>query len=244
MIWVLKKPACKLGLVAKAVMLLMTPLSLGGLTATSADAQVEKDWGLWTPIYFNAPIRGRWWGYFEANPRINNNFQTLDQLLIRPALGYRFTRNGYIYNGFNWQSNYNTGNKIPANEYRIYQQVNFNNEIGKLTLTNRTRLEERLFDYINGCGIRARHQIRAAYTLGKTNWYLAGSNELFINLNSLGNDLRSGFDQNRLYGGLGRNISKNTSIELGYQWQYVNRVDPADNLGRSSVMIQIFNNWY
>ncbi|MBX9878443.1 MAG: DUF2490 domain-containing protein [Candidatus Obscuribacterales bacterium] len=243
-----KKPACKLGLVVKAAILLLAQLPLCDLTASPAAAQVEKDWGLWSPIYFNAPIRKRWWGYLELNPRINNNVQRFDQLLVRPAIGFRFLRNGYVYNGFCWISNYNIPGRIPANEYRIFQQALFNNEwntrVGKFVITNRTRLEERLSDFVNGCAIRARHQVRGTYTIGKTNWYLAGSNELFINLNSLQTDIKSGFDQNRLYAGVGRNISKHTSVELGYQWQYVNRIDPVDDLGRSSVMVQIFNNWY
>lgn len=234
-----------LGLAAKVACLLLTQTALLGLTAPTAQAQgVEKDWGLWSPIYFNAPIKGRWWGYFEANPRINNNVQTFDQLLVRPALGYRFMRNGYIYHGFCWISNYRVPDLSIGNEYRIFQQALFKNDWGKFTLQNRTRLEERLFDYINGCAVRARHGVRGTYSIGKTNWYLVGSNELFINLNSLRNDIKSGFDQNRLYGGIGRNVSKHTSVELGYQWQYVNRVDPADDIGRSAVMINIYNNWF
>jgi hypothetical protein len=233
----------KKALVIKAALLLLAQLPIVDLTASPAMAGVEKDWGLWAPIYFNAPIRGRWWGYFEANPRTNSNIQKFDQLLIRPALGYRFMRNGYIYHGFCWVSNYNLPTAIPANEYRIFQQANFNKEIGPFTISNRTRLEERLFDFINGCAIRARHQIRGAYTIPKTNWYLVGSNELFVNLNSLPVGLKSGFDQNRLYGAIGRNVSKNTSVEIGYQWQYINRRDQEDDIGRSAIMIQIFNNW-
>lgn len=229
--------------VVKIAVLLLAQLPLVDLTASVAHAATQNDLGLWTPIFFNAPIRGRWWGYFEANPRINENVSKFDQLLIRPALGYRFSRNGYIYNGFCWASNYNLPKVSMGNEYRIFQQAVFKNELGKLTLNNRTRLEERLFDYINGCSVRARHYIRGAYPIGRTNWYLVGSEELFVNLNSLRTDLKAGFEQNRLYGGLGRNINKHTSVEIGYQWQYVNRNDPADNIGRSAIMIQVYNNW-
>lgn len=102
----------QLQFVVKIAFLLLAQLPLADLTASAAHAGREDDVGLWAPIYFNAPIRGRWWGYFEANPRINQNVSKFDQLLIRPALGYRFTRNGYIYNGFCWVSNYNLP-KVP-----------------------------------------------------------------------------------------------------------------------------------
>jgi len=66
------------------------------------------------------------------------------------------------------------------------------------------------------------YRLRGTYDLNWQCWYAATSDEIFANLNSDEGGPKSGFSENRLYGGLGRPFGDRFAIELGYQWRYKN----------------------
>ncbi len=103
---------------------------------------------------------------------------------------------------------------------------------------NRLRVEERDQKGVSGWVFRARYRLSAQYPL-QDGYYLTGSNALWINLNEQDSGATSGFDQNRLFGGLGVHVGKKWRIEAGYQWRY------KDNGGGESnsdhvIMLQFF----
>jgi hypothetical protein len=64
--------------------------------------------------------------------------------------------------------------------------------------------------------------VRFSHPLNKE-WSLVGSNELFINANTVDWGPVAGFDQNRVFVGVGYKIDSSLRAEVGYMNQYINR---------------------
>ncbi|HEY9868472.1 MAG TPA: DUF2490 domain-containing protein [Candidatus Obscuribacterales bacterium] len=220
----------------RALLILLTLL----LLAPAARAgSAEHAFQMWTPVFVDVPIlKPRVRGYFEVNPRLNDGLDGMSQLLVRPALGYRFNQHVATYAGYAWITNYPTG---FFQEQRIWQQLGLGFTAFRCGVLNRMRLEQRLIEHTDGAAaVRYRHMIRLAVPLFQTRWYLVGFDELFINFNSVSNAVQSGIDQNRIYVGLGRQISRNLRTEVAYQQQYVNRRDVADDKANHILMTSLF----
>lgn len=218
-------------------------LSIFLLSAGPARAQgVEHGFQWWQPIYLEAPVinpKIRYYG--EVNPRLNDNLQGMNQILLRTALGYNLRKNLAFFQGYAY-----IGNLVPTYIYenRIYQQLGYGHVIKKrLQVLHRVRNEQRLFSNRDGVSNRMRYMLRLAYPLRSTSFYLVASDELFINVNSLKGGPTAGIDQNRLYAGLGRQINEHMRAEVGYQLQYVNRDDPFDDRAAHVLMTQMFLNF-
>ncbi len=54
-------------------------------------------------------------------------------------------------------------------------------------------------------------------------WSLIGSDELFVNLNTVDWGPVAGFDQNRVFVGFGYTFDSTFRTEIGYMNQYINR---------------------
>lgn len=180
-------------------------------------------------------------GYVESNPRLNDNLNGINQYLFRTALGYKLRPNIEIFGGYAWINNY-VPNYIQEN--RIYQQLGVSHVIRKrIQVLHRIRNEQRFFEHKDGVSNRLRYQLRLAHPIGKTKNYVVGSNELFVNLNTLRGGPNAGIDQNRLFLGIGRQFSEHVRAEIGYQFQYVNVNDPFDDKGAQQLITQMYLHW-
>jgi len=204
-----------------------------------AIASAEHDFQLWTPVTLDEPIRGKLRGYFEVTPRIGYNASQISQLLVRPGLEYRYKPNLGFFAGYLWQTNYSNQNSQVVHENRIWQQVLGSTDVKRFTLIGRTRLEQRFLGGVNGCSNRFRQMLKLNMALNKR-FYITGSDELFINLNSLNGGPEAGIDQNRIFVGLGVKTIKRSRVEVGYQLQYVNRTDNFDDQANHAIVIQTF----
>ena len=57
-------------------------------------------------------------------------------------------------------------------------------------------------------------------------WAVVVYDEIFMNVNAVGNGPDSGFDQNRLFLGLNRQFTEHFNMDLGYQMQTLNNCQP------------------
>jgi hypothetical protein len=226
----------KLGCVLSSFLLLFCAYFPRG-----ASADVAHDLQLWTPVTLDVPIRGKLRAYMEVGPRIGTDVSHISQLLVRPGAEYRVNEDFSLFAGYLWQTTYpyNTGNSQVLHENRVWEQILLDKDIKRLSIINRTRLEQRFFEGLNGCGNRARHMVKLNYALNKR-LYLTTSDELFVNLNSVKDGPQGGIDQNRYFVGLGLKTFKRSRIEAGYQLQYVNRSDEFDDQANHAILIQTF----
>ena len=110
----------------------------------------------------------------------------------------------------------NTQDKTSVNEHRIFQQFTSKQSVGVVSLTHRYRFEQRFVeaDY----KMRLRYFLAAKIPLQNTESesskiYLSAYNEVFLNTES------AVFDRNRVYAGVGYQLTKNIRMEAGYMNQ-------------------------
>ena len=224
---------------ARAQAVDLSPITLPVTASSVGGGGLQHAFQWWTPVYLDVPIahnpKNR--AYFEANPRIGDSLNGMGQLILRTAVGRRFRYNTSVYAGYAFNKTFQ-----PSSVYenRIYQQFGHNHKLGKKILINhRFRLEERFIQGLDGnCSVRGRYFVRAALPITK-NFYLATFDELFVNFNSLDGGPQAGIDQNRYFAGVGRRIGEKVNVECGYQFQYVNRSDQADDRAGHVLLTQM-----
>lgn len=236
---------------------LLWSVTVGGITPVQAFTQLgpntRSDFRLWTPVYLTVKLPSRFIAYMEANPRIGDDVTNIDQLLLRPAIGYQLTENFSLWQGYVWVGNFNQPHTAPQSpffeENRIYQQAIYTQKFGGFKFMSRTRLEERWIEHADGTAVRFREMLRLAYPLPiAPDWALVGYDEIFINLNTVGvssgKGPEAGIDQNRFFLGINKTFNQYFNVDLGYQNQMLNSRNLIGNanLINHILLLQFFIN--
>ncbi len=171
-----------------------------------------------------------WLEYQWRREEVITNWQ---QSLARVGLQYNFKNNVSAMLGYGYIVTFPYGDypagKYHIPEHRIFEQLVWNDNIGRLYLNHRLRLEQRFVGKVNHAASeftltdwlymnRARYQLRAAIPLNHKKLedntaYIAGYDELFIGFGK--NVNQNIFDQNRI--GLlgGYQFNKRVRAEAG-----------------------------
>lgn len=196
--------------------------------AQSARAEItQTDAGYWAPISLRVPIYKKWQASLEYQPRWQKEAdQHLRESIVRLGAGYEFSKKFSVFGGAYISSHFN---EELDWENRIWQQATYTSKLGRFTLQNRLRLEQIEKDDFIGSYWRIRHQLRVTVPFPKyRNWYLVAQEEPFFNLTSAQDGPRQGFNQNRLFFGVGRQVNSWTRVEVGYMHQYKNNRGQPD----------------
>jgi Protein of unknown function (DUF2490) len=218
--------------------LLVTAVVL--LTAPGA-AHAEREFQSWTGTFGTARVPGtsRLVLWLDGHARKRD---ASTQAIVRPAIGYRLAPKLVAHLGYAWVPTWpEVGDR--TDEQRVWQQLVFNGKLAPgSSFALRPRLEQRFFESTDDLGLRARLFARADYNLGEGSpWLLAATNEVFFHLNDVDGGPSAGFDQNRLFLGLGTRASDGTRAELGVMMQYVNR-PAAEDLIAGILVMNLFVN--
>lgn len=167
----------------------------------------------------------------EVQWRRSDVFSENQQLLLRTGLEYFARPDVRLTIGYGFIETYPYGEfAVPRSfpEHRIWQQLLVQQELGKIKLAHRYRLEQRMIgNATTGQFENGRYENRMRYmakatvniTNGEHPIFAALYDEVFVNF---GKDVGYNiFDQNRLYGAVGYTISPNFKMELGYLYQLV-----------------------
>lgn len=182
----------------------------------------DSNFGNWLIYIGSKKLNQKWNLHHEIQHRNYNAVGDLEQLLLRTGLGYTFNEgknNVLLGYGYILSENYigNTDDKMSVNEHRIFQQFISKQKVGNVSLSHRYRFEQRF--------VESDFKMRFRYFLAlkvpfknkekeNSKLYLSAYNEIFLNTKS------SIFDRNRVYVGLGYNLSKHIRIEAGYMNQF------------------------
>lgn len=197
----------------------------------------QSDLGNWLIYIGSKKLNQNWNWHHEVQYRnYSNNIEDLEQLLLRTGLGYTFSNKnqnlllGYAYilfPGYTLDVRNERGEilepsyKIIDFEHRVFQQFILKQRINHLKLSHRFRFEQRQF--ASQFKMRFRYFLSARLPFKNVNenkFYFSWYNELFLGY-TFDQQLYSGFfDRNRLYGGLGYEISEGINLELGYLNQF------------------------
>lgn len=194
-----------------------------GWLANQTTIGISKKWGILTG--FNVRSNDKW-----------AHFQTIG---ARVAVVYNIRKHVSIAAGI--EQNYNR--KIIGdvtgyfNDRIIWNHLLVTHRIRRLNILHRVRLEERFISRLavengkltkqgNNFAERLRYLFRVSHPLSNKaeftkGAYLAGADELMLNLGDRSSVNGRLLDQNRIYGGVGYRFSSKTDMEIGYLRQYV-----------------------
>ena len=199
------------------ILVFLLTANLISVNPAFASKDFSNDFGLWTAVNVNVPIKGKFESRFQVSPRWLNNATDFNQFILHSLLGYRFNKHLSFFQGYAWSTYY-----APRfiREQRPYNDLLISHSVDKFSFEHRFRLEERFIQDVRGASVRARYKLKGLYPLGRSKkWSLVFFDELFFNLNSPNNGPNSGIDQNRIYVGILRKLTDNFSVEGGYQLQ-------------------------
>ena len=176
---------------------------------------------------------GNWLMYFGSN-KVSDKFSihseiqyrnhsiapvNVEQLLLRTGLNYHFAKNAFATAGYAYIGNheYESERTSPeTEEHRIWQQFITTNKLGRVKFEHRYRLEERFIE--DDFKTRFRYRLMLFVPINKPEItpgaiFAGVYNEIFIN------GEEEFFDRNRLYGGLGYQLSDNINLQTGILYQ-------------------------
>lgn len=184
----------------------------------------------WYSYFGDHQIKGRWELHLENQWRRSDGGLKWQQNLFRPGVNYVLNEQVTITAGYGNILSWPYGD-YPAPqrnlEHRLWEQVNFTQRFSRFRFGHRIRQEQRWireYDAATHEPVRFRYQNRFRYmarvtipTRGK--WYGTFHDEIWFHMSP--NKGARTFDQNRLYGALGRKLTRNNSLEAGYMYQAV-----------------------
>ncbi len=197
-------------------------LMLGG--TSQAAAQTEEDGRYWLSVYAQGklPVENLYWS-MDVHPRWREEGEQFDQLILRPALFYRLTPKASVWMGYDTIISHPAG-QSSNRENRWWGQFQYQfDPIANITITSRTRLEQRHREGFSDEGYRVRQMIRAvrpSALSAQLSW--VAFNELFVNLDRTEWGARRGLDQNRVFVGINWKFNDIANVDVGYLNQFVN----------------------
>jgi hypothetical protein len=201
----------------------MAALALAAAPASARTAEDEQIW-LNATVMQTKPGGLAW--FAEVQPRFGNSASRMQQLLLRPAVGWAPNDKLTLYAGYAHVFLPQEGAK-DRNEDRFFGQATWTlGKLGKGTLSSRSRLEHRSASHGHKTGWRAREMVRYVHPITTPDKPRAlVSAEGFVALNNTDWGARSGFDQLRSFGGLEVPLAGKSTLEIGYLNQMIN--DPG-----------------
>ncbi|MBX9881136.1 MAG: DUF2490 domain-containing protein [Sphingomonas sp.] len=197
------------------------------LLGAATPARADHDFQTWPVGIVQGKIKQDAIFWLEVQPRITDDAERLGQLLIRTAIGVQLSKRASIHSGYTFVRTDPIGRAL-THEHRLWQQllVPLSPPGKRLTITARTRLEERFVEGYEGVGWRLRQQLRLQHPLGGRS-KLSGVlwSEPFYSFNTTDWGQRSGWDQVRSFVGLSIPVTKQLTVEPGYLNQTVFRAN-------------------
>jgi hypothetical protein len=225
-----------------ALWLLLCATALGGLTPLAwAQRSAHNELQQWDTVVLTVPVADKFRVQLEGQARLgfNSEINTINRLIIRPSVGYQITPKLSMWQGYAWSPSWNEKGEL-RDEHSIWEQLLYDTKWHRVDIRLRTRLEQRLIEHTAGqVGNRVRQMVRLSHPLGHTKAYVVGYNELFVNLNGVHNGPRGGYEQNRMFVGLGYAFNKHVALEGGYLLNHVRHPGRHDHLNH--VLLFVLN---
>jgi hypothetical protein len=196
-------------------------LANGAPSVVHAESTRNHDFRLWSPVYLNAQLPSSFLGTIEVHPRFGENVSELNQLVVRPVLGYKLTDHLSIWQGYTWVGTYRPR---FSEEHHSIQQLIYRRQFPSFKLFSRFMLEERVIGQADGTAVRVRTMMRVDIPIPQAHeWAFVLSNETLVNVNSVRNGPQEGLDENRFVAAMNRQMTDQISMDAGYQMQAQNK---------------------
>lgn len=199
----------------------------------------QFDLGSWNILNVRYKLNSKWDANGEAQLRSLKFYNHFHYYEYKGWINYRFHENASAALGAGSYQTYAEGGNFvtPKNndEFRLWPQLIFFENIGKLRIEHRYRSEFRFTS--NGYRNRFRFRIGLSYPFGKMResfqpFQVGFSNELFFT------DREPYFERNRVAANFNYKPAKNITFMLGYLHQFDYRIN--DETGRDFLQVGLF----
>lgn len=200
------------------------------LYGTNVQAVTNDMGGTWSSLTLSGAFDAlspklkdfKWLILEQARTRDDNpDGMRFSENLLFAQVGYQMNPNISIWLGYthDWL---HPLNKPAYQESRAYQDFVWTSKFDDLTFISRTRLEQRVNENTGNVGVRARQFFQLSHSLRfiDENLSVYAGEEMFVylNNNSFG---RTGFTENRAFGGVSYQFNQHLGADLGYMGQYI-----------------------
>lgn len=194
-------------------------LALLLLSVVDGQAQPNPDRQVWVQGLAIGQLSDNWRSHIEVQPRWFEDGSELGLTIIRYAIGRRLTPRVTAFVGHAWVPR--TFGEGVRHEQRIWQQFSVvGPALGGWSTSGRLRVEQRWLEPWDGASHRVRMLARAQRPVGATKrWGVWAYDELMVTLDDTPRGPASGFDRNRLAGGVSRRLAPIVSVDAGYLWE-------------------------
>ncbi|MBI1780742.1 MAG: DUF2490 domain-containing protein [Sphingobacteriales bacterium] len=205
-------------------------VALFDLSAQTKSKEINHQSQSWFSINSKTDVYKKWSVLADVHVRRNHFLADPSFFFVRGALAYNINHNLYVAIGYAhmWVAPATTGWKTWSNENRIYQQVQYSSSVGKISLLQRLRSEERWQQKIandNYTGQkrftdRIRYLLSATIPVFKNKQLpaLVVADEIQFQFGK--EVVYNTFDQNRYFIGIKENINHQLSFDMGYMKVY------------------------
>lgn len=231
-------------------------LARGLLCAQSTTADHLNTWLVYTG---NHRLSDRWGFFTEYQPRRHDGLEHVQQSLTRVAIDHYLKAGPTVSAGYGWIVSHPYGEQPIAydfHEHRIWEQFLLTQQVGRLQIQHRYRLEQRFMEVKtleangdwspDGFQLKQRARYRLLVNVPLTRKEMA-DNTLFLSVwdevfGQFGRHVGANvMDQNRLYGGLGWRANANVNVQVGYLNQYLMKSDGRH--AERNHTVQVALNW-
>lgn len=187
--------------------------------AGPAAAQQNPDRQIWVQGLALGQLSEAWRTHIEVQPRWFDDGSELGLTIVRYALGRRLSPRATVFLGHAWVPR--TFGDGVRHEQRLWQQLSLAGPVvGGWATSARLRLEQRWLEPWDDASHRLRTLVRAQRAVAAGSpWGVWAYDELMVTFDDTGRGPSSGFDRNRLAGGLSRRFSPAVSVDAGYLWE-------------------------
>lgn len=202
------------------------------LAATpTVSAEPLGDFQTWTSVAVAGSLHEAWRYNVDLHLRFGDDSDRYSQGILRPGIGYALNERASLWVGYAYVQSDAPFATQRTDEHRVWQQFTWTQPTSLGAFVSRTRLEQRDVETGDDTGWRLRQMLRLTHPLAYVpRTSVVASNEMFFHLNDTDWGARTGFDQNRVFAGLGYDFSTRLRGEAGYLNLYQHREDRADRL--------------
>lgn len=194
-------------------------LSICILLMFCSNAKAENYTKQWTTdvIIGSLPESEKFKYYIETQLRLIDDHYVFNQAFLLTGLGYQLAPTVIAFMGPGLVVTKNTQGDT-YNEFRLWEQLNWlaiNNT--SIRLDSRTRAEEKFRSNESQVALQLRQRLWMRIPISHSKqYYFSTFDEVFFNLNNPVWVSPRFFEQNRIFVGLGKQLTQNTLVDFGY----------------------------
>lgn len=182
----------------------------------------DDQFGSWGIVSLKYKPDQKWNLLIESQTRSQLFFNHFFYYEIKGGIGYSLNKNFSLFLGTGRYATYagegNFRKPYSNEEFRTWQQLNINHNLGRLKFEHRYRVEQRWFAK-DGYRNRFRYRLSSLFPLNNKKlesktFYVTAYNEIFLT------NTTPYFQRNRVFGGFGYKFNDMFVLQPGYLYQF------------------------